>query len=122
MSYQVYKLLHMMGILMVFLGLGGMIARGILGDQDSPKGKSLRRFTGMAHGIGLIIVLVSGFGLIAKLGVGFDAWVVGKMFIWLALGGLIVAAKRFPELGLLTWSVTIVLGVAAAYLAGFKPF
>lgn len=122
MSYQFYKMLHMTGIIMVFLGLGAVAARGILGDQDSPGGKTLRRFSGITHGIGLLIAIVSGFGLIAKLGIGFDGWVIGKMFIWLILGGLIAPARRLPQYGLIIWCFMIVLAASASYLAGFKPF
>lgn len=103
---------------MIFLAYGGLIFRSILGEE----GVRLRKFAGITAGIGLLLVLLGGFGLIAKLGYGFPLWIWIKMAIWVVLGGLIAVVTRKPELGKILWWVVILLGVLAATVANFKPF
>ena len=117
MSPQIYKIIHLTGVLMIFLSYGALIARSILGEE----GKSLRKFAGLNAGIGLLLVLVGGFGLIAKLKYGFPGWIIAKLVIWLALGGLIAVANRKPQLSKPLWWVVLLLGVIAAALAGYQP-
>ena len=55
----------------------------------------------IGHGIGLLLILLGGFGMQAKMkdvyqavyGSGFPTWLIIKIVIWLALGGGIVLAK-----------------------------
>lgn len=118
MSYQTYKLIHLTGVLMVFLSLGGLIGRALLED----KGTSLKKFAGMTNGIGLILALVGGFGLVAKLGYAFRGWVIAKLILWLVFGVMIAVVNRKPQHARVLWWVVIGLGGLAAYLAGSKPF
>lgn len=116
LSYTLYKVIHVFGILLVFTALGGFAARALgAGNERS------RKLAGMTHGIGLLIVLISGFGLLAKLGVGFPLWVWLKLTIWLLIGGVIVLFRRKPELAPVLWVVLPMLGGVAAYLALAKP-
>jgi len=117
-SYQLYKLMHLSGVLMIFLAFGGLVARSILGED----GVGFRKMAGLTCGIGLLLALVGGFGLIAKLKYGFPGWVIVKLLIWLVLGGWSAVVNRKPGLAKTMWWVVLALGVLAAFMAGVKPF
>jgi len=114
-----YYLLHFLGIMLVFSAYGALIARGMLGSE-SP---ALRKFGLMATGIGLTLMLVSGFGIIAKRP-DFDyvaPWVIIKMVLFLALAGMQTLITRKPGMSQLWFWITIVIGAAAALVALYKP-
>jgi hypothetical protein len=69
-------------------------------------------------------VLISGFGMLARLGfmANIPAWAYGKIGIWIILGGSMVLAKRKAEWGLSLILFWVAAGGLAAYLAVFKPF
>jgi len=119
MSFDFYKIVHFLGIFMVFSALGGQITQSLNGN-DSKKMPS-RRWIAIYHGLGLLLVLVAGFGMIAKLQVGFPGWVIGKMIIWVALGGVGALAARKQNLAGMIWAAVLLLGLTAAYLAHYKP-
>ena len=119
MSVLLYKVLHVFGILLAFVALGGATMRAMSGDRDKDSGS---RLVGITHGIALLIILISGFGLIAKLGYGFPGWVWAKVVIWLLVGGLIALIRRMPQHATVFWFAIPVLGGVAAYLALYKPF
>lgn len=119
--YEFYKVLHLIGLIMVFFGFGGIL---IAGYARVELVKSARMMGMIAHGVGLLIMFVSGFGLAARMGMmsGLPGWVKTKIVIWLLLGGGIAVAKRKGYIG---WPVAILiwgLGATAAYLAVNKPF
>lgn len=115
MDYTFYKLLHMIGLVSLFLGIGGMISYS--------KGTSpFKGLIGAFHGIGLILILVSGFGISAKLNMGFPTWMMVKLGIWIALGAMIPLAKRGVLKGAALWGVVLLLGAFAAYFGLMKPF
>ena len=117
MDYNWYKILHVVGIVMVFMALGGLALRRADGGEEKTAG---HRLVAIGHGIGLVIVLVSGFGMLAKLELGFDSWVIGKLIIWLVLGGLLAMIRRMPQFGsLFYWLLPLLVGLAA-WLAIFK--
>ncbi len=58
-----------------------------------------RKRTMMITGIATLLVLVSGFGLLAKLHANqFHGWVIVKLVCWLVLSGLAGAVYRRPHL------------------------
>lgn len=118
MSLFFYKVLHIAGIIMLFMALGGAIVRAVLAQQ-SPK---LEKFVLLNHGAALLIILVAGFGLLAKIGMTFAGWVIVKMFIWLIMGALILPIKKKPELNTVWWIFALLMGVFAAILGVYKPF
>lgn len=118
LTYGVYKLIHFIGILMVFLAYGGLIVRAIYAPTDS----QLRRLGAITSGIGMVLILLGGFGLQARLGIGWPGWFVTKFILWIVLGGLIVLINRKPEMSQYLWWGTLVLGSLAAMLAVVKPF
>lgn len=122
MSYETYKLIHYTGIFLATSALAGLAFVSTVAKSfaDHP----WRKMAVMAHGIGLFLVLLGGFGMLARLGLtaGLPGWVIGKLGIWLLLGGALVVAKRAPRLALPLWLGTVFASVAAAYLALSKPF
>ncbi|MCH7681115.1 hypothetical protein IID10_17410 [candidate division KSB1 bacterium] len=118
MSYDFYKILHLAAILMIFLSIGGMIALA----QAKVAGAAANKMMSMLHGTGLLIALIAGFGIMAKIGLDFDGWVIGKLIIWVVFGGLMVLIKRKPEMSTVWAGLSIALGILATYLAVIKPF
>lgn len=118
MAPELYKVLHILGLFLVFAAVGGTIIQTVLGGGN---GRG-RKLTGIAHGVGLLIVLVSGFGALAKLGLGFPVWAMVKIVIWLVFGGVLVLIRKQPGLAGFLWWTLPVLGAFAGYLAIYKPF
>ena len=118
MSYSIYKLIHLSGVLLIFLSFGGLIARGFL----NPNEKKLKRLGGITNGLGLTLTLIGGMGLIAKLEIGFPIWVLAKLTIWIIFAIFIILINRKPEFGTLYWGALIFSGILALYLAINKPF
>ncbi len=117
-SIHIYKIIHLTGVLMVFISLGGLIVRSQLGEES----EKWKKLAGVTNGVGLILVLLGGLGLLVKLGLGFPGWALAKFVIWLVFGGMIAVVNRKPEAGRALWWTVILLGVLAAYLGGVKPF
>lgn len=121
-SYSVYKLVHILGVLLLFLALGGLsIHAAHAGANDARK---TRRRALATHGVGLFIILLGGFGMLARLGInaGFPGWIWTKLAIWIVLGALVALPVRFPALARPLWLLVPILGTLAAYMALYKPF
>ncbi len=120
--YSVYKVIHLIGILMVFLAVGGVTMHVINGGGRE---HSWRKAIGITHGFGLILALVGGFGLLARLGVAqgpMPGWAMAKIGIWLIFAimvGIVIRKKSWAKS---LWVITLCLGGVATYLAGSKPF
>jgi hypothetical protein len=119
MSYEFYKVLHVLGLSLVVLSLGGIILHVINGG--SKENNSFRKGAMITHGVGLVLLLVAGFGMLAKLGIqGFPVWVSGKMAIWLALGAFVGIAYKKPQLAKKFWVGVPALVLIATTLAVLK--
>lgn len=120
--YQVYKLVHFAGLMLLFLGLGGLLVASFSGIQTLKTRAKILSFT--LHGVGLLLILIGGFGMLARLGIvnGLPAWVYGKLFMWLILGAGVSMAKRADGKAWLISVVFVTVGVFAALLALYKPF
>jgi hypothetical protein len=118
MSYEFYKVLHVVGALFLFSSLGTLAA---LSGADSA---GFRRIASIAHGMALGIIFVAGFGLLARLGMfgGIPGWAWAKLVLWGLLGAVVMPLKRRPEWAPALWVVMPLLGGAAAWLAIAKPF
>ena len=122
MSYQFYKVLHLSSLFLLFLSLGAHALFFALTTKEENKG--IYRGIIISHGVSLVVALVAGFGLLARLGLisGWPGWVFGKLVIWVLFGGILVFNKKSS----LPWHtktlVMLLLGVAASFLAVNKPF
>lgn len=116
MSYETYKILHISGVLAIFMAFGGLIVLG----------SGRKRLLALTHGIGLTVVLIAGFGLMARMGwttpYTWPGWIYAKMLLWLVAGGLMAFIPRKPALAKPLWFVVIALGMLASWLAISKPF
>jgi hypothetical protein len=123
MDPQLIKLCHLVGIMLVFLGLGGMVFAANVGL--GPAQRKLRRGAALTHGIGLLLILASGIAMMSNLNLLHGDppnWIKAKFGIFLLLGGSIALAARVSRLIWLWIPLWILLGAAAGYLALFKPF
>ena len=121
LSYSVYKLMHLTGIIMTFVALGSVMSHVFTGGTKADN--QWRKVAGMTHGVGLLLVLVAGFGMLARLGLSPAAgWVIAKLIIWLVLGGISAVIYKMGTKGQSLWYAVILLGVLAAYFAITKPF
>ncbi len=118
MSYTFYKVLHLVAVFAIFLSIGGAVVRSLVADSNM----QVKKVLGILFGSGLLIALIAGFGLMAKLGIAFDGWIVAKLVIWLILGGLPAVLNRKPGMATQVGAVALILGCIAAYLALTKPF
>ena len=108
MDPALYKFIHYIGIFMFLTGLGAYC----FVKTEAPS-----KAAGIVHGIGLLIVLVAGFGMAKDPAIPISApWFIWKVVIWAALGAMIIVAKRklIPPLG--AWFVIIILAGTAAWL------
>jgi hypothetical protein len=114
LSLPLYLWLHLAGIGLTLMALGAVA----LQHED------WRKTLSIAHGVGMLVVLVGGFGLLAKLALPmpWPGWVYGKLVLWLVLGAAPTLMKRLPHLAKPLWWATWVLFLLAAYLAVLKPF
>jgi hypothetical protein len=123
MDYLSIKLFHLAGVMLLFLGLGGMVFASYAGF--GPARKKIRRTAALLHGIGLLFILVSGLAMLHSLGLlqgDPSGWVKAKFVIFLLLGGSIALAARLSRAIWILIPAWVLLGTAAAYLALYKPF
>jgi cytochrome bd-type quinol oxidase subunit 2 len=123
MSYEVYKVLHLLGILTLFCALGGAVVLAFTGTADEqPRARKLLM---ILHGIALVVIVVAGFGLMARKGIvhgsGWPSWIYGKFAIWLVLGAAAAFVRRSGRKAL-SWIIVLPLvGALAAWLAVVQP-
>lgn len=110
-SYSVYKLVHILSI----FGLLMMTTAAFYSPER-------RKLYAIAIGILGFLVLLGGFGALARLGVGMTSWVIAKVVIWLIIvGGASVAIKRLPHLRSKILPGVWILSTLAAIFAIYKP-
>jgi hypothetical protein len=119
MPYTVYKLIHLASILFLFTIAGGV---ALYAANGGTREKNVaKRLVSVIHGLTLVLILVSGFGLIARLGSGFELWVWIKFAIWFAIGSIALLPLRRPHLGYPFLFLIPILGALSAFMAIFKP-
>ena len=123
--YGVYKVVHLTGLFFLF-GAVGATALYYARRPDRDETRKERRFLMVLHGISLFIVLLGGFGLLARIGVqqgsAFPPWVWPKLGVWILIGASIVVFKRMPQLARPLFLLLPLLGAFAAYCAVYKPW
>ena len=123
MSPAVYKLVHVAGLIMVFLALGGLALHAMNGGTKETNGS--RRLTTGTYAVGLFLILLGGFGWLGAsgiMGAGMPGWTWAKLGVWMAVGALLALPSVKPELSRVAWFLAPLLGVIGAWLARSKPF
>lgn len=112
-SYPVYKVIHLLSIMVLISGLG-----------ISFYGSNVRHIK-MLTGIATLLTLVGGMGLMARLGIGhgtaWPTWIYIKFAVWFAVGiGGAIVARRFPQYGRPAYFASLILFAIAATAANYK--
>ncbi|WP_208861381.1 hypothetical protein [Leptospira brenneri] len=108
---------------LLFLSLGGIALFTINGGKKSEN--KFKTVVAITHGVGLLLIIIAGFGLMKFRGISHSAlpvWVILKIVIWLLFGGLMAPAYKSPKLAKILWFVFPILGLCSAYLAFYQPF
>jgi hypothetical protein len=121
--YETYKVLHILGVLLAFAALGGLALTVANGATKSTS--SVRRLVAATHGAAMFVILLGGFGALARLGVmhgNLPGWVLVKLACWVVLAVLVAIPYRKPELArTIFWFLPVVGGIAVV-MAIYKPF
>ena len=124
MSHQFYNVVHIVGIILIMSALGGAAVRTMTVGAEEPP--STRRMLALLHGIGAFLVLLGGFGMLARLGflhgASFPGWLWVKLLIWGILAVALFIPRRRPKLARPLLLALPLLGGLAAYMAIYKPF
>jgi hypothetical protein len=121
--YALYKVVHILGIALLMTALGALALHALNGGLR--RDNRARALVGAMHGVGLLLVLVGGFGMLARLGFRhgamFPGWLLVKLAVWLLLGAAVALPYRRPTLA--RWMLVLVplLAGLAAYMAVYKP-
>lgn len=120
---EFYKVVHLVGIFALFTILGGIALHALNGGTKQTNVG--RKLVAALHGVALLVVLVGGFGMLARLGIvqghSFPVWVWVKIGVWLALPLLGTLPYRKPATAKWVLVALPVLGGLAAYMAIYKP-
>ena len=119
MAYSTYSILHVIGLVLMSMALGGIIAH--MANGGTKQTNSWRKVLGITHGVGLFLSLLGGFGMLAKLSIHWPwpLWIVIKFAVWLALGAapaLIYRQKISPLVSLLAVSLIALIAIIAVNL------
>ena len=120
MSYEFYKIAHLLGIFLLTSGLMGVFFTVWAGSPLQGKVKSA---SFALHGTGLLIMLVSGFGLLARMGLvgAMPTWVYLKLGLWAFFAVAVSVLKRKGHLGMPLYLLLLAGYFCAAYIGVIKP-
>ncbi len=121
MPYELYKVIHLLGL---FLLISGLITAFTLTSNGHALAGKVKTFAFALHGLGLVLILVSGFGLLARLGLAREmpVWAYIKLIIWGVYALYISVIKRKGQIGWPLYVSMLSVFLVAAYLAVYKPF
>ena len=123
MPYSVYKLIHFLGIFALLITLTAACMHVLRGGTraDNPH----RRTLGAVHGIAVFLILLGGFGMLARLGIvqgGLPTWIWLKLVIWVMLGFALMVIYRGVRFARPLMIAVPLFALLAAAIALYKPF
>lgn len=104
-----------------------MIALGSITAADGARiaGGARRRAATAFHLAGVFLILLGGFGMLARLGIvqgtSWPGWVWAKVIIWGVLAIVAFLPRRFPRTAMPLLVLVPILAGVAAYMAIYKP-
>jgi hypothetical protein len=123
LPYQFYKVVHILGIALLVSALGAVALHALNGGLR--RDNRARALVAVMHGVGLLLVLVGGFGMLARLGFRhggmFPGWLLVKLGVWGLLAAAVMLPYRRPTLARGMLLVVPLLAGLAAYMAVYKP-
>lgn len=115
-SYELYLVLHIVGIVLLFMAIGALAFHGIAGGTRETN--PARGLVAATHGIGTLLVVVAGFGMLqVKYGGALPGWIHPKLLAWILLAAAPAVLGRKPGAGRLVWILAPALALLAAYFA-----
>ena len=125
MSYSFYLILHVIGLALTVQAVGmAIVSSSRSVDSNTDDISSARKTIAILHGIGLFLLLLGGFGMLARLEIMFPwpIWLWVKLVVWITFGASTVMIRKRPETSGLWMILSIVLVAIAAVMAIVKPF
>lgn len=115
LSYEFYKIFHLLSLFVFFVTISIQLWN-----------KKKEKILSILLGISTLFILVSGMGLLARLGINHLApwpkWAILKLIIWLTLGfGGAVVVKRFIHKSRHFLPVLFVIFYLAVLIIIYKP-
>lgn len=112
MSVQLYQLTHLFFLFLLVSQLGVIL----FSPEPSKKAN-------ITFGISSVLVLIAGFGLLAKYNYAMTSfWVLGKIAVWIVISaGIPIVAKRFRHFRREIFLVAMALLLLAVYFVIYKP-
>lgn len=121
--YASYKLIHILGIALALVALGGMAVHALNGGLKAEN--AARKLLIAMHGVGVFLILLGGFGLLARIGFahgsGFPLWLWVKLGLWTAFVVIAAVPYRRPQSGPALLVALPLLAMTAAAMALYKP-
>lgn len=124
LPYSFYKVVHIFGIALTMVSLGGMFVHALNGGLKL-ENQARKLLIGM-HGTGVLLILVGGFGMLARIGfthgANFPAWLWTKLGVWTIVAAVAALPYRQPSLGRPMLLTLPLLAMTAAAMAVYKPW
>jgi len=123
MPYAIYKLIHFLGIFTTVTVLAALTMHALRGGTraDIPH----RRLLGAVHGFAVFLILLGGFGMLARLGGmhgQLPGWVYAKLLVWLLFAAAIALPLRLRRYAGFLLILVPLLAVLGGAIALYKPF
>ncbi|TDI76655.1 MAG: hypothetical protein E2O84_02135 [Bacteroidetes bacterium] len=125
MPHSIYLIIHVIGLALTVQAVGMAVVSASRATEPDAGEASNRKMIAMFHGIGLFLLLLGGFGTLARLGITFPwwpAWLWVKLIVWITFGASTVMIRKRPETARLWMFLAVVLVAISATMAIMKPF
>lgn len=124
LPYGFYKIVHLIGITAAWTALGALALHHANGGTK--EGNRGRKAVAALHGIGVLLILIGGFGMLARLGfqhgANFPGWLWVKLATWALIAVALLLPTRAPALAKPMLFVLPLLAGLATAMAVYKPF
>lgn len=123
LSREFYNVVHVIGIVTLMAALGGVALHAMNGGSGDDNRS--RRFVTVLHGVGAFLILLGGFGMLARIGfshgANFPPWLWVKLMVWVFLAAAPFLPYRRPSMARWLMLGLPVAGGVAAYMGVYKP-